>query len=76
MKIVMDDSIQSTIYAAVLVLVAEIKRNFIILRTKESLAKRKQEIAEKGYFLNAKGEKVTSLGRPRGKASITKLDKR
>ena len=75
-KIVMDDSIQSTIYATVLGLAAEIERNFITLRTKESLAKRKQEIAEKGYFLNAKGEKVTSLGRPRGKASITKLDKR
>ena len=75
-KIVMDDSIQSTIYATVLGLAAEIERNFITLRTKESLAKRKQEIAEKGYFLNAKGEKVTSLGRPRGKASVTKLDKR
>ena len=75
-KIVMDDSIQSTIYATVLGLAAEIERNFITLRTKESLAKRKQEIAEKGYFLNAKGEKVTQLGRPRGKASITKLDKR
>jgi len=74
-KIVMDDSIQSTIYATVLGLAAEIERNFITLRTKESLAKRKQEIAEKGYFLNAKGEKVTSLGRPRGKASVTRLDK-
>ena len=75
-KIVMDDSIQSTIYATVLGLAAEIERNFITLRTKESLAKRKQEIAEKGYFINSKGEKVTQLGRPRGKASITKLDKR
>ena len=74
-KIVMDDSIQSTIYATVLGLAAEIERNFITLRTKESLAKRKQEIAEKGYFLNAKGQKVTSLGRPRGKASVTRLDK-
>ena len=75
-KIVMDDSIQSTIYATVLGLAAEIERNFITLRTKESLAKRKQEIEEKGYFINGKGEKVTSLGRPRGKASTTKLDKR
>ena len=75
-KIVMDDSIQSTIYATVLGLAAEIERNFIALRTKESIAKRKQELEEKGYFINAKGEKVTSLGRPRGKASITKLDKR
>lgn len=74
-KIVMDDSIQSTIYATVLGLAAEIERNFIALRTKESIAKRKQELKEKGYFLNAKGEKVTSLGRPRGKAVATKLDK-
>jgi len=74
-KIVMDDSIQSTIYATVLGLAAEIERNFIALRTKESIAKRRQEIAEKGYFLNAKGEKVTQLGRPRGKASVTRLDK-
>lgn len=75
-KIVMDDSIQSTIYATVLGLAAEIERNFIALRTKESIAKRKQEIADKGYFINAKGEKVTQLGRPRGKATSTKLDKR
>lgn len=75
-KIVMDDSIQSTIYATVLGLAAEIERNFITLRTKESLAKRKLELEEKGFFINAKGEKVTQLGRPRGKASITKLDKR
>ena len=74
-KIVMDDSIQSTIYATVLGLAAEIERNFIALRTKESIAKRKQEIAEKGYFINAKGEKVTAIGRPRGKASVTRLDK-
>lgn len=73
-RVVMDDSIQATIYATVLGLAAEIERNFIALRTKESIAKRKQELKEKGYFINAKGEKVTSLGRPRGKASTTKLD--
>ena len=75
-KIVMDDSIQSTIYATVLGLAAEIERNFIALRTKESIAKRKLLLKEQGYFINAQGEKVTSLGRPRGKASTTKLDKR
>ena len=75
-KVVMDDSIQATIYATVLGLAAEIERNFITLRTKESLAKKKQELKEKGYFINNKGEKVTSLGRPRGKASVTKLDAR
>ena len=75
-KVVMDDSIQATIYATVLGLAAEIERNFITLRTKESLAKKKQELKEKGYFINNRGEKVTSLGRPRGKASVTKLDAR
>ena len=75
-KIVMDDSIQSTIYATVLGLAAEIERNFITLRTKESLAQRKQLLKEQGYFINNKGERVTSLGRPRGKASTTKLDAR
>lgn len=72
--VVMDDSIQSTIYATVLGLAAEIEREFIALRTKESIARRKQELEEKGYFINAKGEKVTSLGRPKGRASTTKLD--
>ena len=75
-RVVMDDSIQATIYATVLGLAAEIERNFITLRTKESLAKKKQELAEKGYFINNRGEKVTSLGRPRGKAAVTKLDAR
>ncbi len=75
-KIVMDDSIQSTIYATVLGLAAEIERNFISLRTKESIAKRKQLLKEQGYFINSKGEKVTQLGRPRGRASVTKLDAR
>lgn len=75
-RIIMDDSIQSTIYATVLGLAAEIERAFIAMRTKESIAKRKKEIKEKGFFINAKGKKVTSLGRPKGKAVYTKLDKK
>jgi len=75
-KMVMDNSMQSRITATVLGLAAEIEREFISIRTKESLHKRKQELEEKGYFINARGEKVTSLGRPKGKASSTKLDKR
>lgn len=74
-KVIMDDSIQSTIYATVLGLAAEIERSFIAMRTKESISKRKADIKEKGYFLNARGEKVTGLGRPKGKAENTKLDK-
>ena len=75
-KMIMDDSMQSKITATVLGLAAEIEREFISIRTKEGLAKRKQEIKEKGYFINARGEKVASLGRPKGRASTTKLDKR
>lgn len=75
-KMVMDDSMQSKITATVLGLAAEIEREFVSIRTKEGLAKRKKEIEDKGYFINARGEKVTSLGRPKGRASTTKLDKR
>lgn len=75
-KMVMDDSMQSKITATVLGLAAEIEREFVSIRTKEGLAKRKKEIEEKGYFINARGEKVTQLGRPKGKATTTKLDKR
>jgi DNA invertase Pin-like site-specific DNA recombinase len=73
-KIIMDDSIQATIYATVLGLASEIERNFIAMRTKESIARCKKDIEEKGYFINAKGKKVTSLGRPKGQAQQTKLD--
>ena len=73
-KIVMDDSIQSTIYATVLGLAAEIERAFIAARTKESISRMKSDIETQGYFINAKGEKVTALGRPKGKAGHLKLD--
>lgn len=75
-KVVMDDSIQSTIFAAVFGLAVEIEQSFISTRTQESLSKKKADIAEKGYFISAKGQKITSLGRPKGKAKTTKLDKK
>jgi DNA invertase Pin-like site-specific DNA recombinase len=59
-RMVLDDSMQSRITATVLGLAAEIEREFISLRTKEALAKRKQE----GH----------TLGRPKGKAEKVKLD--
>ena len=55
-----DDSMNSKITATVLGLAAEIEREFISLRTKEALAKRK-----------ADGE---TLGRPKGRAETVKLD--
>jgi len=60
-NMVFDDSLNSKITATVMGLAAEIEREFISMRTKEALAKRK-----------AAG---VVLGRPRGKAKKLKLDK-
>lgn len=59
-NIIMDESLQSTITATILSLAAQIEREFISLRTKEALAKRK-----------AAGLK---LGRPKGQAVHLQLD--
>jgi len=59
-NMVLDGSMQATITATILGLAAQIEREFISSRTKEALAKRKQE-----------GMK---LGRPKGEANILKLD--
>lgn len=74
-NMIMDGSMQSTITATVLGLAAEIEREFIRLRTTESLAHRKKLIDEQGYFISNAGERRTSLGRPKGQAEKTKLDK-
>jgi len=60
-NMIFDDSLNSKITATVLGLAAEIEREFISMRTKEALAKRK-----------AAG---VTLGRPKGKAKKLKLDK-
>lgn len=61
-NMVFDDSLNSKITATVLGLAAEIEREFISMRTKEALAKKKSE----GMV----------LGRPKGKAKKLKLDKK
>lgn len=61
-RMIMDGSIQSTITATVLGLVAQIEREFISSRTKEALQKRKME-----------GKR---LGRPSVKSENLKLDDR
>lgn len=58
--LIMDGSISSTITATVLGLAAEIERELISCRTKEALAKRKND----GF----------KLGRPKGEAENLKLD--
>lgn len=61
-KMILDDSMQSRITATVLGLAAEIEREFISMRTKESLARLKFE--------------GKSLGRPKGReSSEVKLDR-
>ena len=59
-QLIMNGSLQSTIIATVLGLAAQIEREFISVRTKEALAKRKAE--------------GIKLGRPKGQAKNLKLD--
>lgn len=61
-RMVLDGSMQATITATVLGLAAEIEREFISMRTKEALSKRKAE----GVI----------LGRPKGPAPHVRLDDR
>ena len=75
-NMVFDASINTTIQVTILGLAAEIERDFIRQRTTESIAYRKAQIKEKGYFLNRHGNKVTALGRPKGKSTHYKLDRR
>ncbi len=59
-RMVMDGSMQSTITATVLGLVAQIEREFLSSRTKEALQRKKLE--------------GIKLGRPKGQSNILKLD--
>lgn len=59
-RMIMDGSMQSTITATILGLVAQIEREFISARTKEALQKRKLE--------------GVKLGRPNGQSATLKLD--
>lgn len=59
-RMIMDGSMQSTITATILGLVAQIEREFISSRTKEALQKEKNE--------------GTVLGRPKGQSDTLKLD--
>jgi len=47
--------------------IAEFERAIIRERIKLGLERRTKQIEKKGYYINSKGEKKTSLGRPKGK---------
>lgn len=59
-RMIMDGSMQSTITATILGLVAQLEREFISSRTKEALQKRKND--------------GLTLGRPKGESDTLKLD--
>lgn len=59
-NMVLDGSMQSTITATILGLAAQIEREFISARTKEALAKKKND--------------GVKLGRPKGESDLLKLD--
>ena len=59
-RMIMDGSMQSTITATILGLVAQLEREFISSRTKEALQKRKND--------------GVTLGRPKGESDTLKLD--
>lgn len=73
---VIGGSIEDRVYLTVLGLAAEIERHFIQQRTRESLAARKKEIGEKGFFVSRSGNKIAKLGRPVGGKKKLKLDDR
>lgn len=57
---------QGKLFFTILAGFSEMEREMIIERTKDKLNYYKQQIKEKGFFINKKGEKCYSLGRPKG----------
>ena len=49
-----------------LISMAEMEREMIIERTNDKLSYYKEQIKEKGFFINKKGKKCYALGRPKG----------
>lgn len=46
--------------------IGELEREMIVERTKDKLDYYKRQLQKKGYFINKRGKKCFSLGRPRG----------
>lgn len=57
---------QGTFLFQVLGSASEFERALIMERTKNKLNYQKEQIKEKGYFINKQGKKIKSLGRPFG----------
>jgi DNA invertase Pin-like site-specific DNA recombinase len=76
-KICVDDTSDLLIQMQIFMfgLAGQIERDFISLRTKESLDKRQREIKEKGYFISKRGIKRTNLGRQKGQQVKSSFDK-
>lgn len=70
----LDGSIQSKLVAMCFSMAAEIERDLIRQRTSAALDTRKRMISDQGHFISKAGNRVTSLGRPRGPGQ-SKLDK-
>lgn len=73
---IMDGSLNSRVMTFAFGMGVEIERDFIAQRTKESIAHKRALIEAQGYYINSKGERRESLGRPKGsKSEYKKLDK-
>ena len=74
--LVMDGSLNARMMALAFGMAAEIERDFTAQRTTEAMRQRKALLQTQGFYINSKGERKESLGRPVGSVSEEKkLDK-
>jgi DNA invertase Pin-like site-specific DNA recombinase len=68
------DDATSQIMSTMLALISSIELGFIRSRTREAIARRKQELIDNGFFVSKKGEKRYSLGPPAGRIVPSSLE--
>lgn len=71
---VMRADIGSKVLTTVMTLAAEIERDLLRSRTRDALAERQRQIDTTGSFTSKEGKTITSLGRPKGSGSPSKLE--
>ncbi|KAA0437934.1 MAG: helix-turn-helix domain-containing protein [Candidatus Thioglobus sp.] len=71
-----DGGMQSEILLTVLGMASNIERYYIKSRTSIALARKKQEILEKGYFTSKDGKRIRQLGTVKGSKKKLKLEDR